>query len=177
MIDGTSCQLDAEKQEASLLFHDQDFLSSGGWASFHCQVEDKNILWMETMIWLFSGLNEHILDHARQPGQRRQSGHKGWCPSCRHLPPLGQVPRQEHLLPPSPAPPPTNRHQQGRVWHLWPSLKSRKRWSFCPSNLFAWCHKVWNLSTKFVLRLSLSTNLVPRIIVLSTKLLPGTCSK
>jgi len=35
--DGTSRQLDVEKQKASLLFHDPDFLASGGWASFHCQ--------------------------------------------------------------------------------------------------------------------------------------------
>ena len=37
--DGTSRQLDVEKQKASLLFHHPDFLASGGWASFHCQVE------------------------------------------------------------------------------------------------------------------------------------------
>merc|ERR1719490_290402 len=35
--DGTSRQLDVQNQKASLLFHDPDFLASGGWASFHCQ--------------------------------------------------------------------------------------------------------------------------------------------
>ena len=37
--DGSSRQLDVQNQKASLLFHDPDFLASGGWASFHCQVE------------------------------------------------------------------------------------------------------------------------------------------
>ena len=49
--DGTSRQLDVENQKASLLFHDPDFLASGGWASFHCQVGD-NVLKLRTTVCL-----------------------------------------------------------------------------------------------------------------------------
>jgi WD40 repeat protein len=42
--DGTTRQLDVTKQEASLLYHDPDFLEAGGWASFHCQPEANSFL-------------------------------------------------------------------------------------------------------------------------------------
>merc|ERR1712037_672652 len=35
--DGTVRCLDVEKQEASLMFYDENFLEDGGWTSFHCQ--------------------------------------------------------------------------------------------------------------------------------------------
>ena len=35
--DGTVRCLDAEKQESSLVFHDESFMNEGGWTSFHCQ--------------------------------------------------------------------------------------------------------------------------------------------
>ena len=95
-----------------------------------------------------SGFSEHIPDHTGQPGQGCQGGHTSRGPSCRHLPPSGQVSRQEHLVPPPPAPPAAHRHQQGRVQHLRPPIKSWKRRSSCPCHLSAGCHKVWNLSNR-----------------------------
>jgi len=42
--DGTVRRLDAQKQEASLVFHDENFLEEGGWTSFHCQDSPHTLL-------------------------------------------------------------------------------------------------------------------------------------
>jgi len=42
--DGTVRCLDVEKQEASLMFYDENFLEDGGWTSFHCQDSAHTLL-------------------------------------------------------------------------------------------------------------------------------------
>ena len=42
--DGTVRRLDTQKQEASLVFHDENFLEEGGWTSFHCQDSPHTLL-------------------------------------------------------------------------------------------------------------------------------------
>merc|ERR1719509_589705 len=42
--DGTMRQLDVNKQESSLVYHDPAFLDAGGWCSFHCQPDENTFL-------------------------------------------------------------------------------------------------------------------------------------
>jgi len=42
--DGTVRCLDVERQEASLMFYDENFLEEGGWTSFHCQDSAHTLL-------------------------------------------------------------------------------------------------------------------------------------
>ena len=42
--DGTVRRLDVERQEASLMFYDENFLEEGGWTSFHCQDSAHTLL-------------------------------------------------------------------------------------------------------------------------------------
>ena len=42
--DGTVRRLDLDRQEASLMFYDENFLEEGGWTSFHCQDSAHTLL-------------------------------------------------------------------------------------------------------------------------------------
>jgi len=96
--DGTSRQLDAENQKASLLFHDPEFLESGGWASFHCQDSANtflitlgnhgSVVKVDTRVGVLPVATYHLLDkshaksiscHPLQPHLLLTGTNKGGC--------------------------------------------------------------------------------------------------